>query len=351
MEQDSKIFISYRREDSSGYAGRLHDALSSRFGPDRVFMDVDSIEYGVDFVEVVENAVGSCAVLIAIIGKRWVEITDKKGNRRLDNPQDFVHLEIAAALKRNIRIIPALVQDAVMPGEDVLPAPLAKLARRNAIEMSDTRWKFDVERLIETLDEELNKNSTAPIKQSEAKESPNAPAGRSDKNSKVKTETVVASNKFGWLKIAAIALCVLALAGLSWKIISKFTGNNKTDAQQNTQSSGKTPVPANGGTDPNAADEKHYEGLINGRERISLKLRRQNQFLSGSISNFSTRRFNIQIKGSIDSAQNIVLQELDNEGVETGIYRGKLSSDMIQGTWTDPQGKEQVPFYLREVHD
>jgi hypothetical protein len=158
-EQGSGIFISYRREDTAGHVGRLHDALAGHFGADRVFMDIDSIGYGDDFVEAIEKAVGSSAALVVVIGKQWLSTADKEGKRRIDNPEDFVHQEIAAALRRDVKIIPALVQSAAMPSAEVLPAPLAKLARRNAIEISDSRWQFDVERLIGVLEEELNRKS------------------------------------------------------------------------------------------------------------------------------------------------------------------------------------------------
>jgi hypothetical protein len=152
--QTSNIFINYRRDDTAGYAGRLFDRLSERFG-DRVFMDVDYIDPGLDFVEVIEKAVGSCDVLIVMIGKQWLTITDKHGKRRLDNPDDFVRVEIEAALKRDIRVIPVLVDDAAMPHRADLPPTLLKLARRNAIELSDARWAYDVQRLMETLEEVL----------------------------------------------------------------------------------------------------------------------------------------------------------------------------------------------------
>jgi len=105
----SRIFISYRREDSAPYAGRLYDRLGQHFGKDKIFMDIDTIEPGVDFVEDIEQAVGSCDVLIALIGKQWLTISDATGQRRLDNPEDFVRLEIKTALARNIRVIPALL--------------------------------------------------------------------------------------------------------------------------------------------------------------------------------------------------------------------------------------------------
>ena len=157
--RESKIFLSYRREDSAGHVGRLHDALAGHFGAERVFMDIDSIGYGEDFVEAVEKAVGSSAVVVVVIGRQWLSVADKKGNRRLDDPGDFVHLEVATALRRSVRIIPTLVQGAAMPSEDVLPEPLAKLARRNAIEISDSRWQFDIERLIAAIEEALMRES------------------------------------------------------------------------------------------------------------------------------------------------------------------------------------------------
>ena len=104
-----RIFISYRREETAYPAGWLYDRLADRFGSDQVFKDVDSIELGDDFVEVITRAVGACDVLLALIGQEWLTITDARGRRRLSNPHDFVRLEIEAALTRNVRVIPILV--------------------------------------------------------------------------------------------------------------------------------------------------------------------------------------------------------------------------------------------------
>lgn len=145
------IFISYRRDDTAGYAGRLFDSLKQRCGTSHVFMDVTSIDPGSDFITVIQQAVSSCDALIALIGRQWLSITDAQGHRRLDNPQDLVRLEIDTALSRNIQVIPALVQGTPMPRQENLPNDLGDLARRNALELSDTRWEFDVERLIEVL--------------------------------------------------------------------------------------------------------------------------------------------------------------------------------------------------------
>ena len=106
-----QIFISYRRDDASYPAGRLYDRLSTRFSHNQIFMDVDTIEPGIDFVKALEESVAACDVLIAVIGGRWLISSDEKGRPRLDNPKDFVRVEIATALKRGIRVIPVLVRE------------------------------------------------------------------------------------------------------------------------------------------------------------------------------------------------------------------------------------------------
>lgn len=146
------IFISYRREDSAGYAGRLYDRLAAHFGTERVFMDVEGIALGTDFVEAIEQAVTSCKVLIVLIGRDWMEVADGAGNRRLDDPNDFIRLETSTALKRNIRVVPVLLEGAQMPREEELPEDLAALSRRQAIEVSHKQWEASTGNLIEALD-------------------------------------------------------------------------------------------------------------------------------------------------------------------------------------------------------
>lgn len=145
------IFISYRREDAEGQAGRLFDDLISHFGEDTVFMDVAGIEPGRDFRRVIDEHVASCGVLLAIIGKSWVDATDEAGQRRLDDPLDFVRLETASALKRDIPVVPVLVHGARMPRADQLPTDLTELAYRNGVELTHARWDSDVQVLIKAL--------------------------------------------------------------------------------------------------------------------------------------------------------------------------------------------------------
>jgi TIR domain len=145
------IFISYRRDDSEGEAGRLFDDLTRAFGNENVFMDVAGILPGVDFRRAIENNVASCGVLLAIIGPNWVGITNTAGQRRLDDPNDFVVLEIASALKREVPVIPVLVHEAHMPTPDQLPETLKDFSYRNSVELSHGRWNSDVQLLIQAL--------------------------------------------------------------------------------------------------------------------------------------------------------------------------------------------------------
>lgn len=148
-----KIFISYRRADSRKDAGRIYDRLVEAFGKDSVFKDVDDIPIGRDFRGVLREAVAQCDVQLVIIGKSWISITDENGNRRLDNPGDFVRIEVETALQReNCRVIPVLVDSAPMPRADELPLDLRELAFKNAAQVrDDPDFHADVTRIIRSL--------------------------------------------------------------------------------------------------------------------------------------------------------------------------------------------------------
>lgn len=147
-----RIFISYRRTDSADITGRIYDRLIGKFGKEPIFKDVDSIPLGFDFMEFLEMKVGECDVLLAIIGDRWLE-SDPSGKRRLDDPNDFVRIEIQSALERGIPIIPLLVRGAQMPREADLPVGLRKLVYRNGtLIRSDPDFHRDMDRLIAALE-------------------------------------------------------------------------------------------------------------------------------------------------------------------------------------------------------
>jgi len=150
-----KIFINYRRDDSIGTAGRLYDRLAQTFGSKNMFMDVDHIPAGVDFVEYLHGQVAACDVFLAVMGPNWLNAKDERGRRRVDNPDDYVTIEIAAALARNIRVIPVLVDGARTPNADKLPDSVKPLVRRNAVEIRNTQFGRDAEALIKKVHEAL----------------------------------------------------------------------------------------------------------------------------------------------------------------------------------------------------
>jgi len=145
------VFISYRREDAAASAGRLRDELVSHFGEENVFMDVDGIRPGQNFVNVIRERVAECGVLIAVIGRGWLNCSSEAGGRRIDSPGDFVRLEVAAALERGIPVIPALVDGSAMPGAQELPRPLAALSEIQAQQISHRRFHQDTGELIQTV--------------------------------------------------------------------------------------------------------------------------------------------------------------------------------------------------------
>ena len=133
------IFLSYRREDSEGQAGRLYDDLVAVFGSDSVFMDVAAIQPGRDFRKSIDQSLNSCGVFLSLIGKNWLSAKDTSGQRRLDDPADFVRIETGAALKRDIPVIPVLVQGASAPKPDQLPDDLKEQLARELVKLTQDR--------------------------------------------------------------------------------------------------------------------------------------------------------------------------------------------------------------------
>lgn len=146
-----RIFISYRRDDSAGHAGRVFDRLKADFGGDVLFMDVDAIPLGANFVRVLRDEVGRCSVLLAIIGSGWLDAKDGDGGRRLENPNDFVRVEIATALARDIPVIPILLEGGRIPKIHELPGNLSELAERQGLEVRHTSFHGDMDKLVRAL--------------------------------------------------------------------------------------------------------------------------------------------------------------------------------------------------------
>jgi formylglycine-generating enzyme required for sulfatase activity len=223
-----RIFISYRREDSFAHANRVYDRLAAHFGRAEVFIDIDTLRPGVDFVDVLEKAVASCGVLLAVIGKSWLTVTDEDGQSRLTNPGDFVRIEVGAALRGNVYVIPVLVGGARMPKIPELPEDLAPLARRHAQELPDTNfYGAAVGRLIETIEavekerrlateETARRQEAEHRKTEEDRRARDAEAQRRAREAAAKPASQVASGSrsrqlYGWLAVAAAVALILGV--------------------------------------------------------------------------------------------------------------------------------------------
>ncbi len=157
-----RIFLNYRRGDSGWAATSLYHLLAQIFPREQLFMDVEGyIRPGDDFVEVLEEQVSACEVMIVVIGSQWLSLAGEDGRPRIADPHDFVHIEIATALARKIRVIPVLVDGAGMPKEAALPEPLKALTRRQATRLSHDRFSADGQGLVKALQEAIGGAPTA----------------------------------------------------------------------------------------------------------------------------------------------------------------------------------------------
>ena len=222
-----RILVSYRRDDSAPYAGRLADRLKERFGRNHVFVDIDNIRPGEDFVQRIDQSIAACDVLVAVIGKSWLTAADSQGRRRLDREDDFVRMEIAKALESHRRVIPVLVGDATMPAATQLPQDLAALSRRQAIEISDSRFHQDVDDLIKALADSPDLSPNKPLHEQGRK----LPQWR-------------------WILGGTIAIAAFVLVGYWYSLSRKTPSSESTVAGTNVSPS--TPVPA-AVSDPAAA--------------------------------------------------------------------------------------------------
>lgn len=215
----SAIFISYRREDAEGHAGRLFQALAEHFGSDSVFMDVAGIEPGRDFRKAIDANVASCGALLAVIGRGWLAAVDEAGQRRIDAADDFVRLETVSALRRDIPVIPVLVHGAAMPRAEQLPPDMQELAFRNGVELTHARWDSDVRILIKALERHVGARAApgAPV----AGAATRTEAARPPAEAPAPAPAAAPSGRGSAMKWGAIAV---AAAALAWGGIAIFQG-------------------------------------------------------------------------------------------------------------------------------
>ncbi|HTN17805.1 MAG TPA: toll/interleukin-1 receptor domain-containing protein [Chitinophagaceae bacterium] len=223
-----KIFISYRVKDTQAATGRLVDALKQHFDDDQIFLDIDKIEPGLDFTVVISKYLDSSDVMLVIIGPDWMAYNSERNSYRINEQNDWVRLEIATALQRNIRVVPVLLEGASLPDEELLTDDLKPLLRRQSYEISNKRWKYDSEQLIEFLKKILGQTPKPAPRPTAAPAVPK------------KSKTVY------WL-IAGIVLLLIILGNLLSNTVEgpaePVPGNNEPQVQNNSLPSGNTDAP------------------------------------------------------------------------------------------------------------
>ena len=302
-----KVFISYRREDSAGYTGRLYDSLRTRFGDDNVFLDVSGIDSGRKFADVIQEAIRSCDVLLAVIGPEWLACV-ANGRRRIDDPGDLVRTEILTALNGAIRVIPVLVGGAAPPAPTTLPPPLQPLAALDAHDITDERWAYDTDRLIQAMEKLAGKRrSSAGLPR--------------------------------WA-IASLAILVIALlAGgfFAWQ------GRNESTATANDTAPGSAAAAAVAGE---WQAEVTYDWGAKYTERLSLKL--DGREMSGTASFLGVPRGITAgtVDGdrvSFETRTEEVVGDFSQPRAVVHRYRGRITGDTIAFTMQTVGGSSQVP--------
>jgi hypothetical protein len=288
----SGVFISYRREDSSGYAGRLFDILSTHFGRESTYMDLDTIMGGDNFEAVIEEKISQCDVLLAVIGERWLTSTAVNGSRRLDMAGDFVRLEIAKALERGVRVIPVLVGGATMPHQDDLPNDLRPLSFHQAMDLRDAHFHADAEQLMDEL------NRTVPSITSRAR--------------KLKSKRLA-------LAVSSVLVVVVIVGGiLVFRQMKPAPNPDSADQKRHAPADGA--IPSAQAVNPIATDKSASPDKgsrdVKGKWKATVKYD-----WPGAVYD---ETFNFEVAGSELSGTASLL------GVDRGIFDGKIEGDQVR---------------------
>lgn len=373
----TRIFISYRRDDSADAAGRIYDWLAANFRPENVFIDVDNIPPGVDFREHLAKSVQQCDILLALIGDEWLR--DKQGRQRLDDPRDFVRIEIEAALRRKIVVIPVRLHGAKMPGEAELPDALAELAFRNAIEIRHESFRQDLERLVGALkqhDETLAADSGATEKEplraapvaNPGTRTPAPPRSGADQAPASSTPQPASASKRRYRTVAAVVGLVAVAGGLVslaagivyWRGNESTTPNGPTAADRSREV--KDLAPANVSTtaitslDNESRLVEAVGVLVSGWE-VEEKGRTV-IVPSANCTAFaiSTKGYLLTTNYALDEQENAQIEELKKAGkarhkfwiaIKDKVYDAQVVHQSSTRDWSIAKVDGQLPFAFR----
>lgn len=311
------VFISYRRDDAAPYAGRLYDRLCGVLGAATVFMDVDDIQPGEDFSRAIARHLARADTLLAVIGPAWLEQRDAQGRQRLDDPQDFVRQEIAAALAQGKRVVPLLVGGAAMPRAQDLPGDLAALARCQAVELRDASFAQDVAQLLAALGLPDSPGDAAQV-------------GKRD-----------------WRPPATLALAALVAVFATWTLLGRRPPERATETAV---------APTKNGAE---AIEGTWKAKVTygwgATQEETFRLRVSGDEVSGSAGFLGIPR--AIVAGSLEPGRLVFLTRSESvEGSSTYVlthrYRGSLEGDAIRFVLATEGGvsaREPVEFVARRV--
>ena len=325
------VFISYRREDSGGFAGRIYDRLTSCLGRENVFFDVDTIPPGRDFVDVLSERVGKCDALLAVIGKHWASSADSENRRRLDDPQDFVRIEIEAALSRNVPVIPVLVDGAAMPHPKDLPDSLMTLIRRQAVEVSHARFESDAERLTEALsqiEEEIRQREAnlPPSRVVGSEAAPMTPVAAAAANRAPGPSELASPARLGGGRslayLAAVGLILAGAAGLVFALPGLRKAENAADASR-----AASPVTPTVGANLSAAAQ---DDRLDPRQIGLIKAAATS--ICDTVKDITGQNTGILIKGTVMSGLGGLIGKMADAG---SIAAGSMSHDEFEGFTRD----------------
>jgi TIR domain len=331
------IFISYRREDSAGYAGRLHESLERRIGEREVFRDVDALQPGQDFVDAIAARLRDCKACLVLVGREWRDAKDASGRLRLEQENDYVRLEIATALALpNVLVVPVLVEGMAMPAAEELPASIRGLSRRHATSLRDETWDADVDRLVKAL--------------------PTA-----NRQPRVWNATKSAS-LLKWALLAAAVLSVILLARGFRGTVQENSTVQETDTVQ-----GPSPVDSEPLVQPHASAiaiprlaETVFGSMIftvlsgdvvsSGNERtLRLRVRLSNE--GGGPTNFWDDSFRLAVRGQVLSPTSGLNELVSGHSLQQGVISFKVPADATQAVLRVLDRKEtaELPLDLKST--
>jgi hypothetical protein len=239
----NRVFINYRRGETAGEARALFKDLTAALGKDSVFMDVDNIALGRDFREVLRERLEACDIMLALIGKDWIDSANASGTRRLDEPNDFVRLEIETALKRNIPVTPVLVQGAKMPNAEQLPESLRDFAFRNGFELSHNRWESDVHEMLKRLGLGKQREDGAPLEADAMPQRTPAQGSETATLHRSSGSAAVAPRRTNTLGLVGVGAVVVAL-GIGGVLYYRTHSDQKTEQSRQDTAGAKADAEA-----------------------------------------------------------------------------------------------------------